>query len=46
MSKTQDYPDYSFNLLQVGANPWSHHLGGDKVDAPEGTPATYTNYWG
>ena len=26
--------------------PWSHHTLGDKVPAPEGAPATYTNYWG
>ena len=32
--------------LQVGVLPWSHHALGDKVEAPEDAPATYTNYWG
>ena len=30
----------------MGVLPWSHHALGDLVDAPEGAPATYTNYWG
>ena len=30
----------------MGVLPWSHHALGDLVDAPEGAPASYTNYWG
>ena len=33
-------------MMQVGALPWSHHVLGDQVEAPEGAPATYENYWG
>ena len=38
-----DFQNFEFH---VGVLPWSHHVLGDKVDAPEGTPATYENYWG
>ena len=31
---------------QVGVLPWAHHVQGDKVEAAEEAPATYTNYWG
>ena len=31
---------------QVGVLPWAHHVQGDKVEAAEDAPATYTNYWG
>ena len=39
----EDFQDFEF---RVGVLPWSHHVLGDKVDAPEGSPATYKNYWG
>ena len=35
-----------FNERLSRVLPWSHHALGDKVPAPEGAPATYTNYWG
>ena len=38
-----DFQDFEFH---VGVLPWSHHVLGDKVAAPEGSPATYENYWG
>lgn len=38
-----DFHGFEFH---VGVLPWSHHVLGDKVEAPEGTPATYENYWG
>ena len=39
-------PCFMIVSLQVGVLPWSHHALGDKVEAPEDAPATYTNYWG
>ena len=52
-----DFQGYEFNvsltgidiqllLFEVGVLPWSHHALGDKDEAPEGSPATYSNYWG